>query len=252
MKKNTGETVAEVKKERLKKHLNEEVPKLILEWVKQLNAPGPFLYRDDDRWGWQSPYRLALEHDPDSNHVLRRHLRSRALWRHHADWEKAMDGIFELMKIVRQETDTKIDVAIKELQEAGAGGVGGIPTTHYTPHYRGSALWEAFNLALGQKQGLSYHLNQTPGATGVYYGSYLIESSASSESQVAKIQKEHGNLIWVVAFLRASKKEETIMEKIVIEWRKAEESAGKMKGLAMKTLKENDIFYTCRFCRRLW
>ena len=105
-KNNTGETVAEIKKERLKKHLNKEVPNLIQEWVKQLNAPEPFAYMDHDIWGWQSPYRPILKQDPDSNHILRRHLRSRALWRYHTDWEGKLDSIRIWNKILTQEEIT--------------------------------------------------------------------------------------------------------------------------------------------------
>ncbi len=230
-KNNTGETVAEIKKERLKKHLNKEVPNLIQEWVKQLNAPEPFAYMDHDIWGWQSPYRPILKQDPDSNHILRRHLRSRALWRYHTDWEGKLDTIFKLVKQIQKRADEKI---------------GQPQSRQYTHDYRGTALWQAFNCALEQKLAIPYHTNQTSGGAGLRYGAFLLEGSASSEEQRAAIEEEHHHLIWDLTFQLPE------MAAIAKEWQEVVELSKKMQDLATKALKEGDIFYPCRFCRRLW
>ena len=95
-------TVAQdLKIEYLKEHL-ENVKRLIAEWVMQLNAPTQ-LAPQKGVWGWQSVYQPFAEQDPDSNHMLKRHLRSRALWSQHAGWDVKLERIWDLIKQVRIE-----------------------------------------------------------------------------------------------------------------------------------------------------
>jgi hypothetical protein len=93
--------VQEVKKEYLKEHLD-DVKDLIRKWLPELKAPAP-LDEQDGHWGWQSVYRASLEQDLDNNHILRRHLRSRTLWHHHATWERYLDNIWDLANGVRKQ-----------------------------------------------------------------------------------------------------------------------------------------------------
>ena len=73
----------EIKKQYLVEHL-EDIRRLITNWISQLSTPNPFAPREGV-WNWQSGCSPDLEKDQDSNHMLRRHLRSRALWSHHAE-----------------------------------------------------------------------------------------------------------------------------------------------------------------------
>ena len=87
---------SEIKREYLKEHL-EIVKKIIEDWISELVAPSPFAPLKDI-WGWQSVYRPSAEQDPDSNHMLRRHLRSRALWYHHAAWVRKLENIWQIKR----------------------------------------------------------------------------------------------------------------------------------------------------------
>lgn len=228
---NFGEAVAEVKRERLKRHLDNEVPELIEEWLRQLNAPGPFStikVNYEGFWGWQSPYKPALEQNPDTNHMLRKHLRSRALWQYHTKWEGKLNNTFTLVKEIQGKTDKKI---------------GNPPDRKYTVHYRGTALWQAFKLASGFHPD-KWHRPASP-SLGVNYGAYLIEETASSDEQRTIIEKDHWDLIYYLASLNE-------MKKIAKEWQEALELARRMQDLAMKALKESNIFHPCRFCKKLW
>lgn len=66
----------EIKKEYLRKHLD-EVGELIVRWKAELNAPRVFAL-EGSAGGWRSAYRPPTEEIPDNNHMLRRHLHSRA------------------------------------------------------------------------------------------------------------------------------------------------------------------------------
>ena len=74
----------EIKKEYLKEHLK-EVQTLMEDWLSTLKAPPMMIQKGV--FGWESPYLPTAEQDDDSNHMLRRHLKSRAFWSYHADWE---------------------------------------------------------------------------------------------------------------------------------------------------------------------
>jgi|GEM_PF-4950465 len=57
----------EIKKEYLKKHLD-EVGELIVRWKAELNAPRVFALKGS-AGGWQSAYRPPTEENPDNNHI---------------------------------------------------------------------------------------------------------------------------------------------------------------------------------------
>ncbi len=94
-------TVAqEIKKEYLKEHL-EQVKQLVKNWVSELSMPEP-LSPHRGTWGWKSIYRPAIAIEPDNNHIIRHHLRSRTLWSHHGNWGRELDSIWHLINQVRQ------------------------------------------------------------------------------------------------------------------------------------------------------
>ncbi len=73
----------QIKLERLRKHL-EEVEEISMKWASQLT--------------YQSilPPVLFLEGKPLYNHMLRKHLRKRALWKNYTEWEQRIRRIREL------------------------------------------------------------------------------------------------------------------------------------------------------------
>ncbi len=78
--------VVEIKKERLARHLD-QVEGHLAQWLVQIGTPRPFAQEDLNPQNVQiSPYQPPLERDTDINHMLRKHLSSRVLWRHHSDW----------------------------------------------------------------------------------------------------------------------------------------------------------------------
>ena len=57
------------------------------QWLVLIDTPRPFSQEDLNPQNIQvSPYQPPLERDTDINHMLRKHLSSRVLWRHHSDW----------------------------------------------------------------------------------------------------------------------------------------------------------------------
>jgi len=77
-----------IKLQRLNKHL-EEVEELCEQWRKELLTLAPF-------------YLESLLDTASNNHVLRRHLRSRALWRYHSKMELSRSRMKELGEVLRQ------------------------------------------------------------------------------------------------------------------------------------------------------
>lgn len=77
----------EIKLERLNKHL-EEVEGLSMQWASSLTyqstlPPVPF-----------------LEDKPIANHMLRKHLRKRTLWKNYTEWEQRVRKIRELTEML--------------------------------------------------------------------------------------------------------------------------------------------------------
>ena len=224
------ELAKEIKKDYLMQHL-EEVKRLASAWTGQLGAPSPFT----PNWGvfgWQSRYRPVIEEDPDSVHMLRRHLRSRALWAHHATWERSLDLVWgeiqELRGIVRHT----------------AKGDHGRFDSDEERNFVGTATWEAFLLSLGRDTGMSYVAED--GSRGVSYGpNYRIDATALDSQEKSSVQREHEELI-------SSLKKCPPMEGLVQQWREVLRVQEHMKLIATKLLKSSDILHACRFCRHLW
>ena len=221
--------VQELRKEYLKEHLD-GVKSTVNRWALDLNAPPPF-DPVSGPWGWQSAYRPRTELYPDNNHMLRRHVRSRALWRHHADWETKLDDIWGLTQQLRKEA---VDIQVGQAKEQ---------QWKHSNDYLNVALWKGFEKANGQDIEQSYLVPSDQ--LGLAYLSYKIEMSASSAEQRAWIQKGHWSLINKIAELNK-------MKDLVEIWRGASGLCDQMQSIAFRIVKSNDIIYACKFCRHLW
>jgi hypothetical protein len=246
--KKSEEMLTQVRRDRLNKHLN-EVEELIQEWITDLNAPHPFLWIPSDEsagvtgtpvrppeyfrlepwklWACRSVYVPRVEQDIASNHVLRKHLRKRVLWKHHADWEQRLNRIREL--------GIPICERAAEMENECAKG------RELTEDFKAIALLVALELPLGHAPEKSYSQR---GTRGVCYADVLIEKSADAQ-QMSEVVKEHWQMISRLGQLKQ-------MLELAREWQQVLVLQDKMKGLAQKAVKSSDILYPCQFCRRLW
>lgn len=252
-KQKSGEVIARVKQARLTKHLD-EVEQTIRRWITELNAPEPFYWSESEEsesfgrlpttgprgrsveeirlerwksWACHSVYVPYSEEDADTKHILRRHLRSRALWRYHAEWERALNRIWQLATPLCER-------AGKMLAEKSGG-------KQLTEDYKGLALRDAFAFTLGQQPTKTYSQR---GTRGVWYDDILIEKTASAEQKDA-ISQEH----WQMMSELGRSKE---MVDLAQEWQKTLALQEKIEGLTKKALKSSDFLNPCQFCRRLW
>ena len=219
----------EIKKEYLKKHL-EEVEDLIGRWIPELNAP-LVLAPKGGSWGWQSVYRPLTEESPDNNHMLRRHLRSRALWSNHAHWERGLDRVWDLIYQVRSQA------ILLHTNKSSTG------KSQYQDDYIDTAVWVAFNEVCGKEPGLVYRSGDDN--RGVFYGAYRIERSASDPTERIRIEDEHRQLVTVIAELKATKE----LKGNCFDLVRLQEH---MQTIVGRLLKSRDILYQCRFCKHLW
>lgn len=221
----------EIKKEYLKKHLS-EVKNLVDKWIRELNPPSPFgRDRDQSSWGWKVIYRPSTEQDPDSNHMLRRHLKSRALWSHHANWERKLEGIWYSIKKVRQ-VATKIYV--KKLT---------VKQRQYTEDFVSTALWQGFEAACGKVLQLDY--KDPKNHKGRSFGAYVIETSVKAAGGYSLVEREHRDFSYEIA-----QTEE--MKNLADQWSDVAKLQEAMAAIATKALKSSDILYPCQFCKHLW
>lgn len=220
--------VVEIKKEYFKEHLD-KVKKLIELWINELSAPLP--YSKEQRRGWQVRYSPAAEQNPDNNHMIRKHLKSRTLWRNHTSWEQKLELIFSLINQVRTYAD---DTLTKQLSHIHRD---------YTEDYLDTAIWQGFELASGNKHRLVYKMSDS--GRGVVLGAYTIETKAATSEECNLIMKEHEELSNEISKLR-------YMTKLVSEWSEVKILQESMKAIANKTVKSNDILHPCGFCKHLW
>ena len=234
--KKNDDLMLQIKKERLDKHLA-EVERLIGEWIPQLCAPDPFASdTHGGSWGWQSRYEPDTEKDSDSNHILRKHLKSRALWKHHADWQGELGLVFQML-------DSAQKKAAQMHQEARNDHKPASKKREYTESYLGTALWRAFCLARKQTPNIDY--TRGDGGKGVKFGGYVIETSSGTEAEFAAIGEEHRELSRKLSKLNE-------MKEIAEEWALICELQSRMQMLISKALKSSDYLYPCTFCKRLW
>ena len=254
-KRKSAKMLDEVRRERLNKHLN-EVEELIKEWITDLdNVPSPFYwqpseesekfgasgisgplahYAEDVRlepwrlWACRSVYMPRVEQDTASNHILRKHLRKRALWTYHTEWQHRLNRIREL--------GTPICEKATQMESARAKGKG------LTEDYKAVALQVALELALGHATEKSY---SQKASQGVCYAGVVIEKTAVNTQQMSEVGEEHWQMVSELG-------QSNEMLELAQEWQQSSELQERMRELAWKALKSSDILYPCQFCRRLW
>lgn len=221
--------VVEIKKERLARHLN-QVERHLAQWLGQIDTPMPFSQVDLNPQNIHiAPYQPPLERDTDINHMLRKHLNSRVLWRRHSDWmllqERLAKAGNRLVKLGQVRTD-------KLAQE-------GIQPTVW---FLNSALEDAFAAVAGGIDRTAQPESDTHG--GVIYRGNQIETGALPEDleKVTRALKQLSNML------------RELPEMAVLSglWTKMKEHEKSMAKIGGDTLKASDIFYPCRFCRKLF
>ncbi len=227
-----GEIISQIKKEWLQKHLD-ETEDLIKVWLKQLRAPEPF------KPDWNSVYKPNLERDADENHILRKHIRSRSLWKHHSDWEIELAAIKTSMDKLRKIGKSYVDQLVVEAEAERKRGTG--PRLCPTDKFLETALEYAFASKTGQVDLHMPSYGHRPDG-GVNLGRYRIESSVSLE-EVQKIAEKHGKLITVI-------KDTAEFKMMMVQWDQAKTHEDSMTKIVSDTLKSYAILYPCRFCRK--
>lgn len=220
--------VREIKKEYLMQHL-EEVKKLIENWIPELRAPLPF--DQEQRSGWEVVYSPASELNPDLNHMLRHHLKSRTLWNHHTNWQRSLENIFKLTSEIR----TSAEKALSDTH---------LPKNRrYTEDYLSMALWWSFVITTKKPFQLFYNIPKS--RLGVAIGAYLIEASVSTTEEQNVVIEEHKEFTHEIA------RTDNMIE-LAAEWSQVKGLDAKMDLLVNKTVKSRDILYSCQFCKHLW
>ena len=222
--------VVEIKKERLARHLN-QVERHLAQWLVQIDTPMPFSQVDLNPQNIQvSPYQPPLEQDTDINHMLRKHLSSRVLWRHHSDWMLLQKRLANAANRLVKLGQVRID---KLAQEEGIQ-----PTVWFLI----SALEDAFAAVVGGVDPSEPPESDIYG--GVIYRSNQIETGALPEEleKVTRALKQLTNMLRELP-------EMAVLSGLWTNLKEHEESMAKIGG---DTLKASDIFYSCRFCRKLF
>jgi hypothetical protein len=219
----------EIKKEYLMQHL-EDVKSLIRRWTSECHARPPF-ERQEPYWGWQAVYQSSVMQIDSNSHMLRRHLRSRALWSHHADWQFKLQDVWNLINQVR----SKADIRYRQLTENNQ--------RQYTQDFLDTALWQGFKMACGEKLENMYRIPDNQ--KGFAIGAYNIEISVTSPDDRSSVEMEHQNFIHYVVKLKE-------MKDLTILWSEVRRVQEYMSSISIKALKSNDILYACTFCKHLW
>lgn len=195
-----------------------------------MNMPEP-LSPHKGTWGWQSIYRPAIAIEPDNNHIIRHHLRSRTLWSHHGNWGRELDSIWYLINQVRQAAN---NIYTGKLSNN---------SRQYTKDYLNTALWQSFEVACNRTLRIDYKVPENQ--KGLSFGAYIIETSIATTKDRNMVEKEHRDLSDEIAQTDEMKN----LVNLSIDIIKLQEA---MQAIAMKALKSSDILYPCRFCRHLW
>jgi len=219
--------VQELKRERLGKHL-EEVQELGEEWVAQLSAPSPFTGEFDQKGPVR--YKPSLEVDVDVFHMLKRHIKSRALWKHHTEWESNLEKIREFEQSLAKQADDF--VAEKQRQS---------PRLDYTKWFANTALEEVF-LKTSKLPSVRKYDPKT--GSGLFFGGYVIEETAKGNS-ISSVEDDHKGLIKQLVKCPEWKY-------LLGYWRSVKSTEESMVTIVNDTLKSSDIFNQCRFCRKLF
>ncbi len=220
-----SEIVKEIKKERLKRHFD-EVDRLTRLYHPQLYTPLPFHASEDEPW--PAVYRPKVEQDANANHMMRKHIHSRAFWKHHGDWERELEGICNaggtLLEVTAADYLKGLIETNKKIQ----------PTRLFSR----TAVEDAFNTYVEIKVNDSYEFRQD---RGVKYRGHLIEETSVQED-FEEVKEAHLNL---VDNLRTS----PLIPDIAGRWKAAKSHSESMNKLLDGVLLAGDIVYPCRFCR---
>jgi hypothetical protein len=220
--------LTEIKKDLLKEHLK-VVEEYIKIWLNEFNVPSPFIPKPDS--AWQAMYLPSTEQDPDSNHMIRHHIRSRALWGHHTKWVSILEEMWALISKLHQETRNKQ----KELS--------GTEQRQFTPEFTSVALWKGFEVADGRELVDLYKIPDSK--LGISYGAYQLELSAVTQEQRNMIEQEHRKYI-------NSLSTHEDMLRLVTLWNEVIDLTKQMWSIGNKILKSHDILYPCSFCKHLY
>lgn len=227
----------EIKKEYLLQHLD-EVKEIIEVWINELHSPEPFASKGQN-WGWYNAYKPSIEQNDDKNHILRYHIKSRTLWNHHSIWERHLQDTWRYVLELRQEARKLHDEPANDKNEENQN------TWDYTEEYIETAVWTAFKVKQGIVEIPYFEYKAPDVGTGLYYGSYLIETTADSQEDRALAEQYHRTFVTQL-------QETEVMINLVEQITLVEETEKKMIALAEKHLKATDILHPCKFCRHLW
>ncbi len=261
-KKKIGEIAAEVKKDRLNKHLD-KVERLIERWIPELLSPSPFYWhgstgvedyvceapmiylgefwelRPWQMWVCCDVYKPPLEEEEDSNHMLRKHLRSRALWKYHTEWEGRLNGMGELAAAVREKA-----VAMQKERGFESG---------LTKGHRDEELCRTFSLVSVRSLARDLHSDILTyfrrSDSGIWYyprGCWVGGRPGGPDPSLGhKMIEEHWEMIHELQYCSE-------MLELAKGWQRVLELQERMQGIAGMALKSSDIFHPCQFCRKLW
>ena len=218
-----GQVGLEIKKSRLLKHLD-EIEDLGREWVRQLYAPDPFGVSPISFDPSSPGYRPDVERDEETNYMLRRHFRSRQLWKNHSGWEEKLRAIARIREGL--------------LERFGQKTNGG----DLTDAFLNTALEDAFDQVLNR--GLSFNFELGDGGTSVMYRARIIVKS-DRPVDLDSVRNCHKKLGEEAA---ASKE----MGEAVELWREVMTLQEGMIGLVRTALRASDLMYPCRYCKHLW
>lgn len=223
-----GQIVSEVKKEKLKRHLEQELPKLVSEFCAELSH-----YRSKEVLLRELKPKKEPSKDDKSMHILRRHLPSRTLWKEYHQYEIELTDLYRICGRAR----------------AAAGTVYHHTDTH-TDNYITVALVKALGVSSSNNHlstGPSDYTYEYSAAKGGVKCPVLIEKTPGSviEDELAGVKNRHTELVVQLTGLKE-------MEDLVKSWDRILELSVHIEELAGKQLEENRIFYKCRYCKALW
>lgn len=220
-----SQIVREIKKERLSRHFD-EVDKLTRLYPPELYAPLPFRATGDD--SWPAVYRPKVEQNNAANHMLRKHIRSRAFWKHHSDWERELEAIRRGGERLLQVTAA--DYMNELIDEK--------PKIRPTLLFGRTAMEDAFKQSVGADVKDDYDLRRNGGVT---LRTHLIEeASAQGDFEEVRIARRK-----LVQLLTSSPE----MSEIISRWKAVYSHQESMAKILNDVLLAGDIIYPCRFCR---
>jgi len=203
----------------------------LAQWLAEIDTPRPFSQEDLNPKNIRiAPYQPPLERDPDINHMLRKHLNSRVLWRHHSEWTLVQQSLAKAANRLVELGQARMD---KLAQEKGIQ-----PTLWFL----NSALEDAFAAVVGGVGRTAQPESDPYG--GVIYRGNKIETGALPD-ELEKVTRALKQLITMLRRLPG-------MAALVGSWSQMKQHEESMKKIGGDALKASDIFYSCRFCRKLF